>query len=45
VIAGGGARLNDVAVTDAGLMLSADDLAATPKISASKKKHALIKVI
>lgn len=45
VIAGGGARLNDVAVSDAGLMLSADDLASTPKISASKKKHALIKVI
>ena len=44
VIAGGGARLNDEPVSDAGLMLSADDIAATPKISSSKKKHALIKL-
>jgi len=45
IIAGGGARLNDVAIGDAGFMLSADVLAETPKISASKKKHALIKVL
>lgn len=45
IIAGGGARLNDTAISDAGYMLSAEELADTPKISASKKKHALIKVI
>jgi tyrosyl-tRNA synthetase len=45
IIAGGGARLNDEPITDAGRMLSADELALTPKISASKKKHALIKVV
>ena len=45
IIAGGGARLNDTAISNAGYMLSAEELADTPKISASKKKHALIKVI
>ena len=44
-IAGGGAKLNDAAVSDAGLMLTADDIAATPKISSSKKRHALVKLI
>ncbi len=44
-IAGGGAKLNDEVVSDAGLMLTADDIAATPKISSSKKKHALIKLV
>jgi len=43
-IAGGGAKLNDVAVSDAGLMLSIDDIAATPKISSSKKRHAIVKL-
>ena len=45
IIAGGGARLNDQVINDAGFMLYAADLKKTPKISASKKKHALIKVI
>ncbi len=45
IIAGGGARLNDQVINDAGFMLYAADLQKTPKISASKKKHALIKVI
>ena len=44
IIAGGGARLNDEPIIDAGFMLSETDLIQTPKISASKKKHALIKV-
>ncbi len=44
-IAGGGAKLNDEAVSNAGLMLTADDIAQTPKISSSKKKHALIKLV
>lgn len=45
VIAGGGARLNDVMVNDAGMMLTANDIAATPKISSSKKRHALVKLV
>jgi tyrosyl-tRNA synthetase len=45
IISGGGARLNDEAISDAGYMLSADELAKTPMISASKKKHALIRII
>jgi len=45
IIAGGGAKLNDQVINDAGFMLYAADLQKTPKISASKKKHALIKVI
>ena len=44
-IAGGGAKLNDAAVSDAGLMLTADDIATTPKISSSKKRHALVKLV
>ena len=45
IIAGGGAKLNDQVINDAGYMLDATELHKTPKISASKKKHALIKVI
>jgi tyrosyl-tRNA synthetase len=45
VISGGGAKLNDEVVSDAGLLLSATDIAATPKVSSSKKKHALIKLV
>ena len=45
IIAGGGAKLNDQVINDAGYMLDAAELHKTPKISASKKKHALIKVI
>ncbi len=45
IIAGGGAKLNDQVINDAGYMIDAAELHKTPKISASKKKHALIKVI
>ncbi|MGI9349216.1 MAG: tyrosine--tRNA ligase [Amylibacter sp.] len=45
IIASGGAKLNDKVINDAGYMLDAAELHKTPKISASKKKHALIKVI
>ena len=45
IIASGGAKLNDQVINDAGYMLDAAELHKTPKISASKKKHALIKVI
>ena len=43
-IASGGARMNDEMVTDAGMMVSADDIAATVKLSAGKKRHALVKI-
>ena len=45
IIAGGGAKLNDQVINYAGYMIDAAELHKTPKISASKKKHALIKVI
>ena len=45
IIASGGAKLNDQVINDAGYMLDAAELHKTPKISASKKKHALKKVI
>jgi len=44
IIASGGARLNDVLVENAGVMLSVDDIAKSPKISSSKKRHALVKL-
>ena len=43
LIAEGGARLNDQAVTDGGFMVPAADIAATVKLSAGKKRHALVK--
>ena len=42
LIAEGGARLDDIALTDAGLHLGADDLAEPRKLSAGKKRHALV---
>ncbi len=39
----GGARLNDAPLTDAGQMFDADALADVVKLSAGKKRHALIK--
>ena len=45
IIAGGGARLNDQIITDAGYMLEWSELNNILKITASKKKHALIKII
>lgn len=44
LIADGGAKLDDVAVTDAGTMVSADQLRASIKLSAGKKRHALAKL-
>ena len=37
-----GARLNDAPLTDAGMMISAGDLAEPIKLSAGKKRHALV---
>ncbi|MEM0945787.1 MAG: tyrosine--tRNA ligase [Pseudomonadota bacterium] len=42
LIAEGGARLDDVPVTDAGLMLDAGALGSPVKLSAGKKRHALV---
>ena len=44
LIAEGGARVNDAAVTEAGQMFSAADVAATLKLTAGKKRHALVKL-
>ncbi|MEM9970982.1 MAG: tyrosine--tRNA ligase [Pseudomonadota bacterium] len=44
LIAEGGAKLDDTPVTDAGLMLDAAALAGTVKLSAGKKRHALVRV-
>ncbi|WP_373352687.1 tyrosine--tRNA ligase [Pseudoroseicyclus sp. CXY001] len=44
LIADGGARLADAPVTDAGLMLGAADLGAPVKLSAGKKRHALVQL-
>lgn len=42
LIAEGGARMNDASLGDAGLMVSAADLAEPMKLSAGKKRHALV---
>ncbi len=44
LIAEGGARLNDADVTDAGLVLDAEALAAPVKLSAGRKRHALVRL-
>ena len=44
LIAEGGARLNDEPVTDAGQRLGADDFAEPVKLSAGKKRHALVRL-
>jgi tyrosyl-tRNA synthetase len=44
LIAENGARLDDAALTDAGLMIDAGALAAPIKLSAGKKRHALVKL-
>ena len=44
LIADGGARVNDEPVADAGISYSAADLAAPLKLSAGKKRHALVKL-
>ncbi len=42
LIAEGGAKLNDAAVTDAGTMVPAEMINASVKLSAGKKRHALV---
>ncbi len=42
LIADNGARMNDAPLTDAGLMISAGDLSEPIKLSAGKKRHALV---
>ena len=42
LIAENGARLNDAPLTDAGLMVTRDMLSAPVKLSAGKKRHALV---
>ena len=42
LIAEGGARLNDAALDDAGLMVRGDDLQSPIKLTAGRKRHALI---
>jgi tyrosyl-tRNA synthetase len=44
LIAEGGARLDDAALTDAGLLLAAAALAAPRKLSAGRKRHALVRL-
>ncbi|SFD81211.1 tyrosine--tRNA ligase [Roseivivax sediminis] len=44
LIAENAARMNDAALTDSGLMLDAGSLAAPVKLSAGKKRHALVKL-
>ena len=44
LIAEGGARLDDAALTDPGLHLDAAALAATRKLSAGRKRHALVRL-
>ena len=44
LIAEGGARLDDAPLTDAGLHLDAGALAATRKLSAGRKRHALVRL-
>mgnify|MGYP001218573424 FL=1 len=42
LIAEGGARMNDAPLSDAGLMIRAEDLAAPVKLTAGRKRHALV---
>ncbi|WP_026757357.1 tyrosine--tRNA ligase [Sediminimonas qiaohouensis] len=44
LIAEGGARLDDAPLSDAGLVLTPADLASAVKLSAGKKRHALIRL-
>ena len=42
LIAENGARINDLALSDAGQMINADALQTPIKLSAGKKRHALV---
>ncbi len=44
LISDNGAKLNDAALSDAGLMITADMLASPIKLSAGKKRHALVQL-
>jgi tyrosyl-tRNA synthetase len=44
LIAENGARLNDEPLTDAGLMVTGDQLTMPIKLSAGKKRHSLVKL-
>ena len=44
LIAENGAKLDDAPLTDAGLMIDAAALASPIKLSAGKKRHALVKL-
>jgi len=44
LITEGGARLDDAALSDAGMLVSRDMLSGTLKLSAGKKRHALVKL-
>ncbi|MCE8509020.1 tyrosine--tRNA ligase [Ruegeria pomeroyi] len=44
LIAEDGARLNDAPLTDAGMMIEASDLTQPIKLSAGKKRHALVQL-
>ncbi len=44
LIAEGGAKLNDAELTDAGLFMTPADLAEPIKLSAGKKRHALVRL-
>jgi len=44
LISENGAKLNDAPLTDAGMMINADTLAAPIKLSAGKKRHALVQL-
>lgn len=44
LISDGGAKLNDDALENAGLMITKDDLNAPIKLSAGKKRHALVQL-
>ena len=44
LISGGGAQINDAALTDPGVMVTSSDLATPIKLSAGKKRHALVQL-
>ena len=44
LIDGGGAKLNDESLSDAGLMIDADALGTPIKLSAGRKRHALVQL-
>ena len=44
LISGGGAQMNDATLTDPGVMVTSADLATPMKLSAGKKRHALVQL-